>query len=299
MRRGVCHSLAGAVGAGAVLLLVVRAQGQNLFVGNSGGTIKEITTNGVVSTFCSNVSDPLALAFNSAGNLFVGDFDYLRIWEFTPPSPARSTFASPAIGVGLAFNSAGNLFATDDYGGHVYEYTPNGGSTTFASGLGGAFGLAFNSAGNLFVADSDDGNIYEFTPDGTQRTFASGLRETTNNWALGLAFDSAGDLFAAWGNNTIYKFTPNGGSSTFASGIFANGLAFNSTGDLFASSGVGSSGMITEFTPDGGSSTFASGLGSVVGLAFQDLELPVPEPSTWALVGLGLSALLVSRRRKG
>jgi hypothetical protein len=74
------------------------------------------------------------------------------------------------------------------------------------------------------------------------------------------------------------------------------GLAFNSTGDLFVAD-LGSA-NVYEFTPSGAKSTFASGLHEPAGLAFQGVTLPVPEPSTWALIGVGLSALLVLRRRK-
>ena len=44
----------------------------------------------------------------------------------------------------------------------------------------------------------------------------------------------------------------------------------------------------------GARSTFASGLSDPTFLAFQ----PVPEPSTWAMLGMGAAALLGFRRRK-
>ena len=53
----------------------------------------------------------------------------------------------------LAFNSAGNLFVADQNSGNIYEFTPGGVQSTFASGLDYPYGLAFNSAGDLFVAD--------------------------------------------------------------------------------------------------------------------------------------------------
>jgi len=103
-------------------------------------------------------------------------------------------------------------------------------------------------------------------------------------------------LFVAY-ENDIYEFTPNGGSSTFASGLAPpEGLAFNSAGDLFEADEGG--GHIYEFTPNGGSSTFASGLYGPYALAFQGITLPVPEPSTWVMVGLGTFSLLAARRRR-
>src|SRR5438874_2219624 len=73
---------------------------------------------------------------------------------------------------GLAFDSAGNLFAGDYTGGNILKFTPNGTQSIFASGAGNVAGLAFDSAGNLFAGDYTGGNIFKFTPDGTQSTFA-------------------------------------------------------------------------------------------------------------------------------
>jgi WD40 repeat protein len=289
MKRACVRAFVGAVGAGAVLLLAVRAKAQTLFVANYGGTITEVTTNGASSYFVTSVEEPYSVAFNNAGELFVGDLSGLRIWEFTPPSPTRSVFAPVVVAYGLAFNTAGDLFAAA--GDQIDEFPPNGGSSNFASGLPGASALAFNSAGDLFVSDGNSGNIYEFATNGVQSTFASGLGR---NSALGLAFNSTGDLFASWGSDGIYEITPMGHISTFASGGIFAGVAFNSAGNLFASAGKD----IYEFTANGDESLFASGLGTPLGLAFQNLELPIPEPSTWALVGLGAIALLgVIRRR--
>jgi sugar lactone lactonase YvrE len=154
-------------------------------------------------------------------------------------------------------------------------------------------GLAFDRAGNLFVADGS-GNIYEFTPGGTRSTFASCLSPTS------LAFDIAGNLFEGdWGggqstiSGSIYEFTPGGTQSTFASGLENPvGLAFDRAGNLFVADG---SGNIYEFTPGGTRSTFASGL-EPVGLAFQGETLPVPEPATLFLLGLGGLAVMRKRR---
>ena len=91
---------------------------QNLFVAG-GGRVTEITSNGTQRTFASGVNAS-AVAFNSAGDLFVTD-----------------------IGSGPTYEGNGS----------IYEYTSNGVQSTFATGLTFPDGLAFNSAGDLFVAD--------------------------------------------------------------------------------------------------------------------------------------------------
>jgi sugar lactone lactonase YvrE len=299
--RAACHSFGGAVCAGAVMLIASGALAQNLFVGDSvnngngpgNGTIYDFTPGGARSTFAVGLSIPAGLAFNSAGDLFESDYGSGNIYEFTPGG-ARSVFASglndPS---GLAFNSLGDLFEADYGSDLIYEFTPGGVQSTFASGPGfGAAGLAFNSAGDLFVANGGgDGIIYEFTPGGARSTFASGL-----DFPMGLAFNSAGDLFESdYGSGNIYEFTPGGAQSTFASGLdFPRGLACNSAGDLFEAD-VGTGGIF-EFTPGGAKSFFGGGY-TPTSLAFQGEALPVPEPSVFGLVAVGVTAFLVRHRK--
>ena len=293
-----------ALSAGFVMLLSSTAQGQNLFVtGGINGPdhqgIVEFAPDGSSSILTTNVHAPEGLAFDSAGDLFEADSFTSTIYKFTPGG-AQITFAT-GVGhmygpCGLAFNSAGDLFLADQCDGIIYEFTPGGSRSTFASGLNGPFGLAFNRAGNLFVSDEWGGELYQFTPSGSRSTIASKLIYPT-----GLAFDSAGNLFLSQGSTTypngsgtITKFMLNGGSSTFASGNLGNlpyGLAFDSAGNLYLASA-----SIQKFTPDGTRSIFGGGLDSPQFLAFQ----PVPEPSTWVMVTVGIGLFLgglQSRRR--
>ncbi len=85
----------------------------------------------------------------------------------------------------------------------------------------------------------------------------------------GLAFDSAGNLYAAnAGDSTIVKITPSGAGSVFAD----------------PTNGVSTDPLFLAFTDDAG---------DPLPLANQ-----VPEPATWALLGLGLPALLGAMRRR-
>ena len=162
--------------------------------------------------------------------------------------------------------------------------------------VGDAFRLAIDSAGNLYASINTGNNnnrIERFSPSGADLgAFASGL-----NGACGLAFDSAGNLYAAVvNNNTIEKFTPGGIGSVFAStGLDGPyGLVFDSVGNLYAANLYNST--IEKFSPSGADlGVFAAtGVNAPYSIAIQ----MVPEPSTWAMLGLGTAALMIYRRRR-
>jgi sugar lactone lactonase YvrE len=256
------------------------AQNQNLFVNCDGTNIIEITPDGVQSTFASGLIQATGMAFDSAGDLFVGDIQAVDgngvIYEYTPTG-ARTTFA---LGLeeptGLAFDSAGNLFCANGDSGNILEFTNNAGTLSsnaviFASGLPfPTGGLAFDGAGNLFAAVENVGNtsgyIFEFT---NCAAAERGIFVTGFAYPHSLAFNSAGDLFVADGNaHNIYKFTTDGTQSTVASLSIPIGLAFDRAGDLLVAGYT--SGAIYEFTNGiaAGQRVFASGLGLPLYLAF-------------------------------
>jgi hypothetical protein len=99
-----------------------------------------------------------------------------------------------------------------------------------------------------------------------------------------------------------------GPTSTFATNLGApSGLAFNSSGTLFESDyGGGNNGAeISEFTTNGLESSFiTNGLGTPIGIAFDNVilpvTLPVPESSSFPLLVLAalIGVILMVVRRK-
>ena len=153
--------------------------------------------------------------------------------------------------------------------------------------------------------------IVRFTPGGVGSVFA----EENFLGAVvpaGLAFDNSGNLYAAmttFGGQTAFirKYTPGGQGSDFANSFYSpvgppnndptrlGGIAFDNAGFLYAANPV--SNAIEKFTPGGVSSVFADtadGLSSPSFVAIRNNN--VPEPSTWAMLGLGLPALLGATR---
>ncbi|HKP93733.1 MAG TPA: NHL repeat-containing protein [Chthoniobacterales bacterium] len=251
----------------------------------STGTIYQFTTtsSGTVAKikFVSGVDNVRGLAFDRAGNLFVGQED--RILKITP-SGSILIFASNLHGPNsLAFNRAGNLFVTDR-DGNVLRYTPQGDGSVFLAGLVKPTGLAFDASGNLFVADFGSNTIYKVTPDGKRSPFALNMKGPQ-----GLAFDRTGVLYAVnSGNGTIEGFTPLGSRFIRVFGLASPvGLAFDKDDNLFVADSCNGSGTnsIIEFTADSDTGeTFASGLGCPLQLAFEPPRDPLFNISSRARV---------------
>jgi hypothetical protein len=187
-----------------------------LFV-DENGTIDKFTPDGTKNTFTFAGNE--GLAFDCCGNLFSADFggDIFEVDSNGVPTVYASGLNEPIY---LAFDSVGNLFVSCVAGGgfgdgYITKITTNGAQSFFASGLNQPKGLVFDSKGNLLVAEGETGNIYEYTTNGVQSSYA-----VVTNSSSEIAFDNAGDLFVTQpGNNCVVKIAPDGTQSLFASGL--------------------------------------------------------------------------------
>jgi sugar lactone lactonase YvrE len=188
----------------------------NVYVSdNNNRRIRKITPAGVVTTIAGNGSQgtadgtgtnatfgqPLGLAIDSDGNLFIGDSSNSRIRKITP-SGVVTTFVGGSSGTAdgtgtnasfsgpdsLAFDSVGNLYVGDQYNNRIRKVTPSGVVTTIAGSSAGysngtgtnatfrrPIGLAIDSAGIIYVSEignhiirkinlGADPNIYSSSP---------------------------------------------------------------------------------------------------------------------------------------
>jgi hypothetical protein len=224
---------------------------------------------------------------------------------------AAARFSEP---LGVAVDGAGNLFVADDSDNTIRKITPDGVVTTLAGtayvlppcidlcsipnanvdGTGaaarfsGPSGVAVDRAGNVFVADTYDNTIRKITPDGVVTTLAGtaslegGSMDGKGAAAsfyrpFGVAVDGADNVFVAdSSNNTIRKITPDGvvttlagtaGSSGSADGVGAaarfcqpEGVAVDGTGNVFVADTYNHA--IRKITPDGVVTTLAGTPGS-------------------------------------
>jgi hypothetical protein len=156
-----------------------------------GDSVFKFTPTGTKSIFASgvsNLSNPIDLALDEAGNLFVVPVRMLDNKNGITPS--------------------------------IIKFSPDGARTVFASSLSEPEEIATDGSGNLFVVvethEEKTGyirhEILKFSPDGTKHTFASGL----SVFPRALACSRSGNLFVLT-DHSILKFDSNGVQSTFAS----------------------------------------------------------------------------------
>ncbi len=194
-------------------------------------------------TGSAGLDEPVGLAFDSSGNLWVVDSRNNRILQFKPPF-ANGMNASVVIGQAnftsvtaattnsglngpqlVAVDSSGNLWVTDAFNNRVLQFKPpfaNGmaaslvigqadfvssGAATTASGINLPDGIAFDTAGNLWIGDSGNNRVLQFKP-----TFANGMSAS-----LVLGQDS---------------FTTRTGADTQSGFSGLSGIAFDSSGNL-------------------------------------------------------------------
>lgn len=262
------------------------------------GNLYKFTPSGNKSTVASGLYQPTALAFDRAGNLFVGNSGAgspaipATIIKITPDG-SQSTFATlnnPNL-LGLAFDGAGNLFVSNSIS--VVKITPSGTQSTFASQLQGAWPFAFDRTGNLYVGVNPTGSssILKYAPDGTSSTFAT---FPAGSSIVALAFGSGGDLFVRRGSS-ILKIKPDATQTTFATNDrFFYPLAFDGSAVLFAGLNAYNSTepAIVDFNSSGVATTFAFGPLSPTAFAFEPVTEKVRNISARGLVAGGDNTLI-------
>ena len=255
--------------------IALDAQGNLYVVDENNHKIRKITPEGEVSTLAGSTLgfsdgagenaqfyDPIGIAVDEQGNIYVGDANNNRIRKITP-NGVVSTLAGSTAGYadgtggsaqfdfpnGVAVDAQGNVYVADSYNHKIRKVSPNGevstlaGSTQgLANGLSTAAqfnfptGIAVDSRGNVYVTDSNNHQIRKITSSGVVTTFSGSIPGYKDGAADMAQFDFPNDLFVdasgriyiADGNNhNVRKIDIDGDVSTLAGSTigFADGTS--------------------------------------------------------------------------
>lgn len=213
----------------------------------------------VLNTGNPLLADPIAVAADAAGDLFVLRYGHNQVTEApaggTPHvvSTGNLTLANPRA---LAVNGTGNLYVADTVNRRVVEI-PAGGNSAAAGGaahvvntgsyyLADPRALALDPAGDLFIGDSGNHQLVEVPATGPPRQVVvdfAGPPILGPIQPTALAADSAGDLFINDAGVVLEVAARHGvaagGATTRVNvgGVTAGALAVTGAGDLFVTAG--------------------------------------------------------------
>ncbi|HXB63700.1 MAG TPA: 6-bladed beta-propeller [Solirubrobacteraceae bacterium] len=218
-------------------------------------------------------SEPMGVAVDATGDVWVTDQTNNRVEKFTPAGSFIAAYGSTGSGelefsnpAGIAVNqSTGNVYVCDLSNSRVEELNSSGGFVrTFGSSGEGKLeqpsGVTIDANGNVWVLDLAADRVEEFSATGTYiKGFASkgsGPGQLDSPTSLTIA---EGDIYVVdAGNSRVEEFSTSGtylgqfGSEGSGEGQFKEpfGIGVNTTtGDLYVSDSNNS--RIEEFTPAG------------------------------------------------
>jgi sugar lactone lactonase YvrE len=214
----------------------------SLYVTRSGSrgqqfpvTLFRIDTNGEMSDFSGDITNPTGIAFDKSGQMFVTSRLDGNVYRITPFKEAVAFAKNLGVATGLAFDREGNMYVGDRTG-TIYRVNGIGEEKPWAQleQSVSAYHLAFGPDDALYVTGptvSSFESVMRIDKSGEVSVFYRGLGRPH-----GLAFDRDGQLYVAAslrGRRGIVRITPDGrDAELFVAGMNVVGLAFNSSGNM-------------------------------------------------------------------
>lgn len=219
-----------------------------IFVGDPLSVGGSVDGTGAAARLSAN---PVGLATDSAGTLYVADTGNNAIRKVTPAAVATTLAGTAGVEgnadgtgaaarffgpTGVATDSAGNVFVADSLNQAIRKVTPSGVVTTVTRFAGATVQLsvATDAAGNVYVGSL--GGVRKISSSGTVSTLAggatlghadgTGAAASFGNGNLGIATDGGGNVYVAdTFNKTIRKVTAAGVVTTLAGTAGVQGRA--------------------------------------------------------------------------
>ena len=289
------------------------------------GTYSTVSGSAFNANLVTGLISPEAIAFDPSLNFYVTGFSGEYVAKYQQDGTLinanylnPSDFRQPT---GIAVNAAGEIFVVNNalmpyQGGSectVSKFQADGTliNSAYVPVPGSPAGATLDSA-DLNVVRWAESAVGQYTTSGTEGTILNASFLTTgtaiNTWRpYNVARDSQGNFYVTGmapfdDTSMVSKFASDGTlidaslisvySPGFAQGYFY-GLAIDSQDNIFVGTYNGTT--IGKYRPDGTvvNASFITGLGGVTSLVVQ----PVPEPSTYAIIGMGLAAAAIMRIR--
>jgi DNA-binding beta-propeller fold protein YncE len=200
-----------------------------------------------------------ALAFDAAGNFWVGDSSNERIAKFDTSGNLLASiltdYTSCGVITGVAVDSTNNVWFSCHYRNRVYKYSSSTGlvlvklgCTTVgacSAGTGNSqfnnpYGVAVDSSNNVYVADAGNNRVQKFDSNGN---FISKFSTSSGTQPMGIKFDAAGNIWVAEyyyveEYNTGYTLLRTAGAGTSGTGgplqwYSGFDLALDNSGNIF------------------------------------------------------------------
>jgi uncharacterized protein (TIGR03437 family) len=282
----------------------------NVYIADSGNNrVRKVGLDGIITTIAgtgvkgysgdgrqavnAQLSFPNSLAFDPAGNLYVGENSHVRR---IGKDGVITTFLNTGV-TNLAFDSLGTLYYSS--GNSIFKLPPGAfQGTLFAGGLSGFSGdggpalnarfsgtlyIAVDSAGTMYVADQgnarvrkiSNGIVSTIAGNGSHRYIGDGLLALASPLGLpyGVAVDKDGNVYfserdghrirkvkkgfiTTFAGNGTAGFSGDNGPATSANVNGPQGLAFDPAGNLYIADS--SNNRIRKVTPNGTITTYAT-----------------------------------------
>lgn len=198
-------------------------------------SIYQISPDGTVSPFLSDIVNPTGMAFDRSGTLYVTSRYDGILYRVTPFKEAETVASELGIATGVAIDARGIIYV-GDRSGTIFRVNEIGEARPFATmePSVSAFHLAMGPDGDLYASGptvSSFDSIMRINALGETQVFYTGLGRPQ-----GLAFDTDGNLYVAAslrGHRGIVRISPDAArAEIIVSGATLVGLAFDDYGNM-------------------------------------------------------------------
>ena len=276
------------------------------FDGVTGDYVGDFVTSGL-----GGLGEPVGIAFDEVGNLYVGSYATDEILRYDGTTGAFiDVFVSAGSGglngpYGLTFGPEGNLYVCSFLTNEILSYDGVSGASLgvfVSNGVTYPVDLAFGPGGDLYVSSYSGNNVLRY--DGLTGSLIGAFAAGGGlSGACGLEFGPGGDLYVAgYNNDAVLRYDGVSGAfvEVFASGgglDGAFGVAFGPDSGNLVASGYESDSVIEYDGADGSLiGTFVSGVSSPGLLRFKPLgsgSYPAPDVTDFQPATAGNSDVLV------